>query len=63
MIVKLTALLQPATSVTVHVQTPAVRPETEIVPSPVGFPGVQLYVYPPAPPVAVLTEAIPVAPP
>ena len=30
-------------SVTVQVQVPALNPVTEMVPSPVGFPGVQLY--------------------
>ena len=33
------------------------------MPSPVGFPGVQLYVYGPTPPVAVFTDAAPLAPP
>ena len=43
-IVKFTAVIQALASVTVHVQVPAVRPVTEVVPSPAGFPGVQLYV-------------------
>ena len=55
--------VQPLASVTVHVQVPDVKPLTEVVPSPVGFPGVQLYVYPPDPPVAAFTEAAPVFPP
>jgi hypothetical protein len=49
-------------SVTVTDHVPAVSPETALVPSPVGLPGVQLYVLPPAPPV-VETDAVPVAPP
>ena len=40
--VKFCALVQPLASVTVHVQVPAVKPVTEVVPSPVGLPGVQL---------------------
>ena len=36
--------VHPLASVTVHVQEPAVNPVTEVVPSPVGLPGVQLYV-------------------
>jgi len=47
----------------VQVQTPGVNPVTETVPSPVGFPGVQLYVYDPVPPVAAFTVAAPVKPP
>ena len=50
-------------SVTVQIQVPAVKPVTEVVPSPVGFPGVQLYVNPPAPPVGVVIEAAPFEPP
>lgn len=49
-------------SVTVQVHVPTVKPLTLIVPSPVGFPGVQLYVYPPAPPVAAFTDAAPSEP-
>ena len=45
-----------------HVQEPAVKPVTEVVPSPVGLPGVQLYVYAPVPP-EVETEAAPFEPP
>ena len=45
-----------------HVHVPAVKPVTETVPSPVGLPGVQLYVYPPAPPVAEVTDAAPLDP-
>src|SRR5690606_33035588 len=45
------------------VQVVAVKPVTLVVPSPVGLPGVQLYVYPPAPPVAVFTAAAPLDPP
>ncbi|PXY38629.1 hypothetical protein DMB65_21980, partial [Flavobacterium cheongpyeongense] len=41
-IVKLTAVVQLLASVTVHVHVPGVRPVTEVVPSPVGLPGVQL---------------------
>ena len=40
--VKVCAFVQPLASVTVQVQVPAVNPVTEAVPSPVGFPGVQL---------------------
>ena len=41
-IVKLCVATHPFASVTVHVQDPAVKPVTEVVPSPVGVPGVQL---------------------
>jgi hypothetical protein len=41
---KVCAALHPLASVTVHVHDPAVNPVTEAVPSPVGLPGVQLYV-------------------
>ena len=34
--------VHPLASVTVHVHEPAVRPLTDVVPSPVGLPGVQL---------------------
>ena len=40
--VKFCVLVQPLASVTVQVQDPAVKPVTDTVPSPVGFPGVQL---------------------
>ena len=62
-IVKFLVVVQPFASVTVQVQTPIVKPVTETVPSPVGFPGVQLYVYGPVPPVAALTLAAPFEPP
>jgi hypothetical protein len=55
-------VVQPLASVTVTDHVPAVRPVTAAVPSPVGLPGDQLNVLPPAPPV-VETEAVPVAPP
>jgi hypothetical protein len=45
-------------AVTVQLQVPAVNALTEAVPSPIGFPGDQLYVYGNVPPVAV-TEADP----
>ena len=48
-------------SVTVHVHDPAVSPETLAVPSPIGFPGVQLYASVPVPPEAE-TEAVPLFP-
>jgi hypothetical protein len=54
--------VHPLPSVTVHVHDPAVRPETLVVPSPVGFPGVQLYDKLPVPPDAD-TEADPLFPP
>jgi hypothetical protein len=44
-------------SVTVQVHEPAVNPETLTVPSPVGFPGVQLYVNAPVPPKADIVAA------
>ena len=40
--VKVCAAVHPFASVTVHVQDPAVKPVTVVVPSPVGVPGVQL---------------------
>jgi len=40
--VKFCEVVHPFASVTVQVQVPAVNPVTETVPSPVGFPGVQL---------------------
>ena len=40
--VKLCEAVQPLASVTVQVHVPALSPETDVVPSPVGFPGVQL---------------------
>jgi hypothetical protein len=51
----------PFPSVAVQVHEPAVSPETLVVPSPVGFPGVQLYVSAPVPPEAE-TEADPLFP-
>src|SRR5580698_7441678 len=54
--------VQEFASVTVQVQLPAVNPVTEFVPSPVGFPGIQLYVNVPVPPLAV-TDAAPLLPP
>ena len=39
---KLRVAVQPLASVTVHIQVPKDNPDTEVVPSPVGFPGVQL---------------------
>ena len=41
-IVKVLDAVQPLASVTVQVHVPAVKPVTDVVPSPVGFPGVQL---------------------
>lgn len=55
-------VVQELASVTVTVQTPAVRPVTLGVPSPVGLPGVQLYVSVPVPPEAVALAA-PLLPP
>ena len=40
--VKLCVAVHPLVSVTVQVQVPALSPDTDVVPSPVGFPGVQL---------------------
>ena len=62
-IVKLRVAVQPLASVTVQVQVPALKPVTDLVPSPVGLPGDQLYVNPPAPPVGLLIEAAPLEPP
>ena len=56
------APVHPLPSVAVQVHDPAVRPETLVVPSPVGFPGVQLYDKLPVPPDAD-TEADPLFPP
>jgi hypothetical protein len=50
--------VQPFASVTVHVYVPAASPVIAFVPSPVGFPGVQLYEYAPVPPVTEI-EAVP----
>jgi hypothetical protein len=43
-IVKTEEAVHPIASVAVHVHDPAVSPVTDVVPSPIGFPGVQLYV-------------------
>ncbi len=51
--------VHPLLSVTVQVHIPKVNPVTETVPSPVGLPGVQLYVYGANPPVAAFTLAAP----
>ena len=62
-IVNVIATVEELASVTVQVQVPAESPVTEVVPSPVGFPGVQLYEYGLVPPVGVLTLAAPFEPP
>ena len=49
-------------SVTVQVQVVAVSPVTLLVPSPVGLPGVQLYVKVPVPPEPLILAA-PLLPP
>ena len=41
-IVKLCVAAHPLASVTVQVHVPALSPDTDVVPSPIGFPGVQL---------------------
>ena len=61
MIVNACDVVQEFASVTVQVHVPEVNPVTLAVPSPVGFPGVQLYVKVPTPPVAE-TLAAPLLP-
>ncbi len=63
MIVNTSELEQEFASVTVHVYVPAVKLVTEVVPSPVGLPGVQLYENGEVPPVAAFTDAEPFAEP
>ena len=62
-ILKVMLEVHPLLSVTAQVQLPAVNPVTETVPSPAGFPGVQLYKYGANPPVAAFTLAAPFVPP